>query len=158
MNTIKDREAGRADALRVATEAHAGQTDKGGRPYISHPLTVAAMVKGDAVVVALLHDVVEDTAVTLEDLRSAGFSDAVISAVDAITRRKGEHDVPYLARVRENPLALTVKLADLTHNSDITRIANPSDTDKKRATLYLFYRDVLLPYGYFWERHCPATP
>ncbi|MDR1183386.1 MAG: HD domain-containing protein [Coriobacteriales bacterium] len=153
MNAIKDKATGKAEALRIATEAHAGQTDRGGRPYIEHPLAVAAMVEGDAATVALLHDVVEDTTVTLADLRLAGFSDAVTSAVDAITRRKGEQDVAYLARVRRNPLALAVKLADLTHNSDITRIPDPTNRDRKRAALYLFYRDVLLPYGYFWERH-----
>lgn len=111
-------------AERVARAAHEGQLDKAGRPYAEHPGRVAARVAGDAAAeaVAWLHDVVEDTPVSLATL-AVTFPAQVVSAVEAITRRPGEAPDCYYARVRANPLALTVKVADLDDNTDPSRLA-----------------------------------
>src|SRR3990167_2140378 len=103
-------------ALRIATIAHAGQLDKGGVPYITHPFRMALMLQGDDLrTVALLHDVVEDTSVTLKDL-SDSFPTHIIEAVDAMTHRHGETYNKYLTRVNQNILAKQVKIADLRDN------------------------------------------
>lgn len=122
-------------AERIAVTAHEGQFDKAGRPYIAHPARVAARVAGDelAVVAAWLHDVVEDTDVTLADLERT-FPPEVIVAVDALTRRSGETPADYYARVRQVPLALTVKLADLADNSDPQRLAQLDTATRERLT------------------------
>lgn len=113
----------------IATKAHEGQTDKAGAPYIDHPRAVAAMVKDvtdtlmDSIVqVAWLHDVVEDTDVTLDDLRAAGFSSAVVDAVDSVTRRPGELYTDLIGRAAENPWGRIVKLCDNEHN--VSRLGN----------------------------------
>ena len=107
----------------IATGAHFGQVDKGYTPYIYHPQRVASFVKTeDEKTVAWLHDVVEDTDVTLQDLKMVGFPIYIINAVDAITHREGEDRQDYLNRVAEDPIAIKVKLADLKHNSDLSRI------------------------------------
>ena len=124
-------------ALDIATKAHAGQVDKAGHPYITHPVTIAAMVdETEEKVVALLHDVVEDTAWTIEDLRQAGFSESTLDAVQAITKVEGESYDNYLVRVAENPIAGAVKIADMTHNSDLSRILNPTEKDLERIEKY----------------------
>lgn len=124
-------------ALEIANKAHAGQKDKGGQPYIHHPLAVANMVqKPVEKIVALLHDVIEDSDVTIDDLRAAGFGDEVINAVFAITKIKGESYEDYLERVAGNSIATAVKIADMTHNSDISRIPNPSPKDFERVNRY----------------------
>lgn len=130
-----------ACARTIARRAHENQTDRGGTPYIRHPEAVAALVEGtEARCVAWLHDVVEDTEVTLEALREAGFSEEVVTAVDAISKRRGESwketDDEYLARVKENALATYVKLADMKHNSDLSRIPNPTEKDRRRCEKY----------------------
>lgn len=115
----------------IATLAHLGQTDKSGHEYIRHPERVAASVaafapddwKYEAEQVAWLHDVVEDTSVTLNDLRDLGFSEDVVSGVDAMTKRKGEDMEDYFARVRSNPLARIVKHADIDDNINPGRLA-----------------------------------
>lgn len=120
-------------AEEIAAAAHRGQVDKAGQPYITHPARVAARVAGDenAVAAAWLHDVVEDTAVTLADLEEA-FPAEVTIAVDALTRRAGEAPADYYARVRAVPLALTVKLADLADNSDPQRLARLDAATRER--------------------------
>jgi (p)ppGpp synthase/HD superfamily hydrolase len=129
-------------ALGIAENAHAGQLDKGGSPYINHPLAVAAMVEGDTEkVVAILHDVVEDGGVLLDSLQQFGLD--VVNAVDAITRREGELRGDYLSRVAANPLAKAVKIADLRHNSDLSRIAAPTGRDIVRAKRYQDEIDLL---------------
>lgn len=117
-------------ASEVARSAHAGQTDKSGADYISHPQRVAANVRElfpdaprEAIAVAWLHDVVEDTGVGFADLQREGFSEEVVQAVDAMTKRGGEPMAAYFARVRENPLARMVKAADLKDNTDPARVA-----------------------------------
>lgn len=122
----------------IATLAHIDQVDKGGNPYIEHPRAVSCLVTTDLEkTVAWLHDVVEDTFVTLEDLKRVGFSDVVVMAVDAITRRYNESREDYLERVVRNPIAVMVKLADLTNNADLTRIENPTDKDRERTQKYI---------------------
>ena len=124
-------------AYELAAKAHAGQVDKAGRDYILHPLTVASFVEtDDEKTVALLHDVAEDTPVTLQDLRDAGFSEAVVHAVDCVTKRDGEPLENYLHRVKSNPLATAVKLADLRHNSDLSRLPHPTERDFARVERY----------------------
>jgi len=124
-------------AYALAAAAHAGQVDKAGADYINHPLTVASFVETDEEkIVALLHDVVEDTPVTLQNLRDAGFSEAVVRAVDCVTKREGEALQDYLLRVKSDPLATAVKLADLRHNSDLSRIPHPTGRDFARVERY----------------------
>lgn len=110
-----------------AIRAHAGQTDKGGRPYIEHVERVAAHVPFAYEDAAWLHDVVEDTDATLDDLRSAAFTPRTVEAVDALTHRKGERNIDYYARVRGNPIARTVKLADIADNANVRRLARLDD-------------------------------
>ena len=109
-------------AFEMAFAAHAGQTDKSGQPYMAHVVRVASGVTGDAQIVALLHDVVEDTPVSLEEV-SAAFGADIAAAVDAITKRDGEPVDTYLDRVAANPLARAVKLSDLADNSNPARLA-----------------------------------
>ena len=125
-------------AFETAREAHRNQKDKAGKDYILHPLTVAQLCAGNAgaITAALLHDVVEDTEVTLNDLREKGFPERVITAVDALTRRKEEPRDVYLKRVKQNAVAVQVKLADLIHNSDLSRFSSPSEKDIARAETY----------------------
>lgn len=121
-------------ALNVCYECHAGQYDKGGVPYCFHPYEVAeSMTDEVSTCVALLHDVVEDTDMTLDRLRVIGFPDEVIRAVDAMTHRPGESYGEYLSRVKQNPVAVRVKIADLTHNMDRTRLDDPNDCKKYQA-------------------------
>ena len=124
-------------AYDIALNAHKGQKDKGGEDYFKHPLAVSNKLSGEKdKIVALLHDVIEDTDVTVNDLREAGFSDEVVLAVSVITKKAGEDYEEYLNRVKQNPIALRVKIADMEHNSDISRIKNPTEKDLKRLEKY----------------------
>jgi len=113
-----------ARAAAIARAAHAGQLDKAGLPYVEHPRRVAEAVGDDplAATVGWLHDVVEDTPVTLDDLRAQGFPEAVVAAAEAITRRDEESRDDYYARVAADPLALRVKRADIADNSSHERL------------------------------------
>lgn len=112
-----------ARARDVALVAHAGARDKAGKPYIDHPARVAAAVEGDAAkAVAWLHDVVEDTACTLDDLRAGGFGEAVVRGVDGMTRREGEAYLDFVRRAAADPVARRVKLADVRDNMDLSRL------------------------------------
>lgn len=121
------------DAIAFAARIHTGQLDKAGEEYIGHPLRVMAMVARTAApagvdpqavqFAAILHDVVEDSGTTLEDLAGAGYPAAVVAAVDALSHRPGESTRDYLARVATDPLAVVVKRADMQDNSDPTRLA-----------------------------------
>ena len=125
-------------ALGVALEAHKGQLDRAGRPYILHPLTVMQHVDpGAAQVTAVLHDVIEDSEMTLADLEAVGFSAEVLEAVDLMTHREDVDYDDYVRALRDNPIARQVKLADLAHNMDIRRIAGPlDDSDCRRLAKY----------------------
>ncbi len=132
---LESKEVWKAHQLAIA--AHSGQVDKGGSPYINHPVAVAeALETEEEQIVALLHDVVEDTPITLEELLGRGFSRSVVEAVDCLTKREGEAREAYLARIKQNPLATVVKLADLRHNSDLSRIPFPTEKDFARVRKY----------------------
>ena len=123
-----------ATAALIATLAHAGQVDQGGAPYIDHPRRVAAHLvhpTWQAVTVAWLHDVVEDTTVTLAAIAET-FGPQIAEAVDALTHRRGESRIEYYARVRANPLALQVKAADIADNLDPARLAVLDEATARR--------------------------
>jgi (p)ppGpp synthase/HD superfamily hydrolase len=110
-------------AIRIALDAHAGAVDKAGQPYILHPLTLMlGMASDDERITAVLHDVVEDSGVTLDDLATAGFSPRVLAALALLTHDKDEPYLDYIAAIAADPLARAVKLADLRHNMDVRRL------------------------------------
>lgn len=124
-------------ALAIAKKAHAGQVDKAGVDYIQHPLYVASQVKTEQEkTVALLHDVIEDSDVTVDDLLASGFSNEVVTAVQILTKKKGQSYQEYLEKVKSNNLARVVKLADLKHNSDLSRLKSVTNTDYERVKKY----------------------
>jgi len=117
-------------AMIRAYDAHQGQMDKVGVPYIFHPVHVAEQMETESeTIAALLHDVVEDTDVTLGDLAEDGYPKDAIDAIAALTHEEGEEYYAYLDRVKQNPIAHKVKLADIAHNSDETRLASLSMAD-----------------------------
>ena len=124
-------------AMKLCYEAHKDQVDKSGLPYVFHPAHVAEQMTDEATtIVALLHDVVEDTDYTLEDLAAEGFGKDILEAVALMTH---EDDVPYLdyvAKLKNNPIARAVKLADLAHNSDLSRIGEIDEETRKRLEKY----------------------
>ena len=128
-------------ALQIAAKAHEGQTDKDGQPYILHPLRVMHRVEGlDTRIIAILHDVVEDTPVTLDDLRAAGFSTTILDGVRCVTHGKDESYADYVVRCKANPLGRQVKLADLEDNSRPDRLLLRPDRvegDFKRLHKYV---------------------
>ena len=124
-------------AAKLAEKAHQGQVDKGGQPYILHPGRVMEQCETETEkIVALLHDVMEDTPYTLEDLRQEGFSEEVLEALLCLTHREGEPYMAYIERVCENPLAARVKYADLQDNMDLRRIPEPTERDFARLEKY----------------------
>lgn len=138
-------------AREIATRAHAGQVDKSGHPYLGHPVRVAAgtaAAGGDerAVAAAWLHDVLEDTPVTADELASAGIPDDVIEAVVALTKTAGQDTGDYFARVNASPIAVRVKHADLDDNTDPARVAQlDPDTRRRLAAKYARSRELLAP-------------
>ena len=124
-------------ALKLCFEAHKNQVDKSGMPYVFHPFHVAEQMTDEATtIVALLHDVVEDTDYTLEDLAAEGFGKDLLDAVALMTH---EDDVPYLdyvAKLKDNPIARAVKRADLAHNSDLSRIGEVDEETRERLEKY----------------------
>lgn len=118
-------------ALAIALTAHTGQTDKGGMPYIMHPLTVATTFTNVYdIATALLHDVIEDSDFTLEELSALGMPPCVVDAVDALTRREGESFKQYIRRCRANDRAARVKATDISHNLDLTRLNDLASRDE----------------------------
>lgn len=123
-------------ALEFAKKAHKGQKDKAGMDYIMHLFMVASLMDTDEEkTVAYLHDVVEDTKITINDLNET-FPAVIVKAVDAITKREKETYEDYLKRVSENELAKKVKVSDLLHNSDLTRLKIITEKDRNRAEKY----------------------
>ena len=124
-------------AIELAKQHHEGQTDKAGKPYIEHPLRVMNQVESEEEkIVAVLHDIVEDTDISLDDLRNEGFSEKVVSAVECLTKQEGENYDSYIERISFNPLAVKIKLADLEDNRDLTRLPEVTDKDLKRIEKY----------------------
>ncbi|MBP0019585.1 MAG: GTP pyrophosphokinase [Cyanobacteria bacterium SBLK] len=125
-------------AIALAKKAHAGQIDKAGKPYINHPLRVMTALEGlDEKIVGVLHDTIEDSDLTLADLDRFGFPDSIIQAIDSLSKRPQENYDDYLTRVMGNPLALKVKIADMTDNANLNRIANPTERDYQRQAKYI---------------------
>ncbi len=128
-----------AKALQIAIEAHAGQTDRYGKPYIEHPLRVMANCKSqEEKIVAVLHDVVEDSDWTIDRLRSEGFPDTVLTAIACLTKSEGADYDEYVKKAAADPIARKVKIADLTDNLNLLRVTIPLDArDLDRLNKYL---------------------
>jgi len=130
-------------AYEIAFSAHKFKYDLAGNCYIEHPITVSKMVKGrKAKIVALLHDVVEDSDYTRADLERY-FTEDICNAVEALTRKKGENYFKYIESLKHNELAKTVKIADLKHNMDVSRLKEIHDCDIKRLKKYLCAYHIL---------------
>lgn len=124
-------------AMKLMFEAHKEQVDKSGLPYVFHPFHVAEQMQDEtATVVALLHDLVEDTDYTLADLRDMGFSEAVCGAIGLMTHEESVPYMEYVRQIKTNPIAVQVKLADLRHNSDMSRLDSVTERDIARAQQY----------------------
>lgn len=123
--------------LSFVMKKHSGQIDKAGKPYFLHPLTVAFSCHSESArIVALLHDVLEDTDATIEELKKLGISDEELSAIQLLTKPKKEDYMHYIKRVAQNPLAREVKMCDLTHNMDLSRLPFLTEKDIARCEKY----------------------
>ena len=132
-------------AIEIAATAHAGQRDKAGQAYILHPLRVMLRVDGEhEQMAAVLHDVVEDTSITIDDLAREGFPSEVLRAIAALTKLPGETRLEAAARAAADPVARKVKLADNAENMDLSRIPNPTEKDYARCREYEEVRALLL--------------
>lgn len=137
------------DAIKLAVDAHSGQVDKSGQPYILHPLRVMFAVTGvTEQIVAVLHDVIEDCDYIVDDLRQMGYSEDIIAALDCLTRHDDETYMEFVERAAANPIALKVKVADIEDNMDIRRLLEITDKD----------RDRLKKYRMAWEYLKQETP
>ena len=126
-------------AIDIATRAHRGVNDKQGKPYILHPIAVMTAVEQygeDHMVVAILHDVIEDTNWTCQNLKEYGISEENVFSIFSITKQSNENYLMYLQRVKEDNVARIVKLADITHNSSLDRIIGTTAKDTDRTTKY----------------------
>jgi len=124
-------------ALKLCFEAHKDQFDKSGIPYVFHPFHLAEQMTDEkTIIVALLHDVVEDTDLTLADLMQMGFSTEVTEAIGLMTHPEGVDYMDYVARIKDNPIARQVKLADLKHNSDLSRLDTVDEKALARVEKY----------------------
>lgn len=136
-----------AKMLVYATVGHDGQFDKGGKPYILHPLKVMHYLKTDdeeLMCIALGHDLMEDSGWTAKALLEEGFSERVVAGIVALTKVKGESYEDYKTRVKANPDAVLVKMADLRHNSDIRRLKGVTEKDLARTKKYHeFYLELM---------------
>ena len=136
-------------AIILMYNMHKNQLDKGGMPYVLHPFHVAEQMDDeDSTVVALLHDIVEDTSITLNDLVDFGFSKAQIDAISILTHPDGMDYFDYIRRIATNEISLKVKLADLQHNMDLTRIDSVDNRDLERVKKYKKCYDYLLSVKY----------
>lgn len=124
-------------AMKIAYDAHAGQADKTGIPYIYHPIHLAeSMSDENSVITALLHDVAEDTNITIDDLAREGFQEDILTALTLLTHNPAEEYMDYISRLSTCPLARRVKLADLRHNSDVTRLDSIDEKTARRLEKY----------------------
>ncbi|RME85924.1 MAG: bifunctional (p)ppGpp synthetase/guanosine-3',5'-bis(diphosphate) 3'-pyrophosphohydrolase [Planctomycetota bacterium] len=127
-------------ALDIACRAHFGVKDKSGKPYILHPLRQAMRFDDEKLqALALLHDIVEDSEFTLDDLRKEGIPEDVLLALDCLTHRDGESYEDYIQRVESNPMAVEVKITDLEDNMDVRRLPGFEQKDMERMKKYLKY-------------------
>lgn len=125
-------------AIEIAVQAHKGSVDKGGRPYVLHPLAVMHALESDAEkIVGVLHDVVEDSEWTFERLVDEGFSEEIIEALRSVTKSPEDTDYfAFIRRVKKNPISRRVKIADIEHNMDMKRISAVSEDDLLRQRKY----------------------
>jgi (p)ppGpp synthase/HD superfamily hydrolase len=124
-------------AIEIAARAHAGKKDKAGAPYILHPLRVMLKLSSEEEqITAVLHDVIEDSDLRLDDIRREGFSRTIVAAIDSVTMRKGETYNQFIVRAAANPIGRRVKLADLEDNCDLSRLASPTRQDQDRMIKY----------------------
>ena len=133
-------------AIEIAVQAHKGASDKGGTPYILHSLAVMHNLDtDDEKIVGVLHDVVEDTQWTFEKLLDEGFSVTVVDALRSVTKQEGGEDYfDFIQRAKKNPLGRKVKIADIQHNMDVTRIKVISDKDATRLNKYKKALEILI--------------
>jgi (p)ppGpp synthase/HD superfamily hydrolase len=125
-------------AIRIASNAHYGQRDKAGKPYIFHPLRVMEKCTSiDEKIVAILHDIIEDTGITSDNLILDGFPPYIVEAVQSLTRAESESYEEFIQRVSLNPLATKVKIADLQDNLDLSRLDRIIDSDFNRIDKYI---------------------
>jgi (p)ppGpp synthase/HD superfamily hydrolase len=124
-------------AVWIALHAHENQKDKAGNPYVMHPIRVAVKLQNDdEIAAAFLHDVLEDSDFTLDDLKKAGFNENVLKIVELMTKKDGDNYDDYIERIKEFAPAVRVKLADLEDNMNLMRIKNPELTDHERIEKY----------------------
>lgn len=124
-------------AIAIAVEAHKGQEDKAGDPYILHPLRVMfQMETREEMIAAVLHDVLEDTPITPDQLKEMGFSETVLEALDSVTEKAGEKYEDFVQRAALHPIGKKIKLADLRDNMDLSRLEEITDEDIKRVKKY----------------------
>lgn len=127
-----------AHSMVFAEECHRGQVDRNGAKYILHPMQVMSRMETETEkIVAVLHDIVEDTPVTLQDLRQKGYAEEIVEAIDCLTRRDGETYEEFIERCKQNPIAQKVKIADLEDNMDIRRLDMLTESDMERLNRYL---------------------
>ena len=132
-------------ALKLSFEAHKDQIDKSGMPYVYHPFHLAEQMKDEnTTIVALLHDVVEDTDITIDDIRKMGFNEEVCEALKLMTHDDNVPYIEYVKKLKSNPIAKTVKIADLKHNSDLTRLDTVDEKALKRVEKYKRAMEELL--------------
>lgn len=125
-------------AIKIAEKYHHDQVDKAGMPYIGHLMRVMEMGKTEyEKIVGVLHDILEDTEITVDDLHEAGFDSLVTTAIECLTKKKSEKYDDYIDRIKENKLAVRVKLNDLTDNMDIKRLSEITEKDIIRLQKYL---------------------
>ena len=124
-------------AMLIAYHAHRDHVDKGGMPYIFHPLHLAEQMDTEySVITALIHDVIEDSDISLEDLKAEGFPEPILEALSLLTHEKQVPYLEYVQRLKGNELARKIKLADLTHNSDVSRLSVQDDSSRQRFEKY----------------------
>jgi len=148
---VREKEMRKGELLNkmlvLTTNRHAGQFDRGGAPYILHPLKVMYYLKSDdeeLQCIALAHDLVEDTPTTFTELHEMGFTDRIIEGIRALTKMPGESYDEYKVRVKANPDAIKVKLCDLRHNTDVRRLKGITEKDIARMEKYhRFYLELL---------------
>lgn len=131
-------------AIALAATQHAGQLDKGGQPYILHPLRLMLQFSNPTLqIIAMLHDILEDTSTTAEDLEALGFSAEIIQSIQALTKQIGESRLEAAKRTALNPLATQVKYVDVLDNMNLTRINNPTARDFARFEEYKVVLEIL---------------
>ncbi|MCG7407382.1 GTP pyrophosphokinase [Paenibacillus sp. ACRRX] len=132
-------------AIILATKAHDGQVDKGGNPYILHPLRVMLKMKSEEEkIVAVLHDVLEDTELNSKELLELGLSEDTVFAIECLTRHKDESYIEFIQRLKSVPVARSVKIADIMDNMNLSRIESPTEQDYIRNLKYQKALDELL--------------